>query len=54
VVDSSVKKSKRDLTERGLCTSAEAVVVDMRTLPESYPVCSEGIDAQRAFERAVE
>lgn len=48
MVDSSV----RDSTERELYTSAEVVVVDMRTLPESYPVCSEGIDGQRAFERA--
>ena len=48
----SVKKSKRDSTEKELYTFAEAVVVDTRTLPESYPVCSEGIDAQRAFERA--
>jgi hypothetical protein len=35
-----------------LHTSAEDVVVDMRMLPENYPACSEGIDRQRAFERA--
>jgi hypothetical protein len=40
------------MNEREIYTSAEAVVADMRTLPGSYPVYLEGIDGQRAFERA--